>query len=44
MICRGKGENREHGDKVIKEVLENWDEIMYSKTTFQERDKKNETD
>ena len=23
MICRGKGEHKEYGDRVIKEVLEN---------------------
>lgn len=44
MICRGKGENKEYGDKVIKEVLKNWDKIMYGKTTNQEGDMENETD
>lgn len=36
MIPRGKGENKEHCDKVIKEILKHWDEIMYGKTTNQE--------
>ena len=42
MICRGKGENKEYGDRVIKEVLENWDKIMYGKTTIQEGEEKDE--
>lgn len=40
MIPTGKGENREHGDRVIKEVLKNWDKIMYGKTTIQEGEEK----
>lgn len=42
MICRGKGENKEHCDKVIREVLEHWEETMYGKTTNQKGDKENE--
>lgn len=42
MICRGKGENKEYSDKVIEEVLKNWDKIMHGKTTNQEGDKENE--
>ena len=44
MICRGKGENKEYGDRVIKEVLENWDKIMYGKTTNQKGEKEDEID
>lgn len=32
MIFRGKGENKEHCDRVIKDVLEHWDEAI-GKTT-----------
>lgn len=42
MICRGKGENKEHSDRVIKEVLKDWDEIMYGKTTNQEGEEEDE--
>lgn len=44
MICRGKGENEEHSDRVIKEVLKDWDKIMYGKTTIQEGEEKDEVD
>ena len=44
MIPRGKGENKEYSDRVIKEVLENWDKIMYGKTTIQEGEEKDEVD
>lgn len=44
MICRGKGQNKEHCDKVIKEILENWDKVMYGKTTNREGDRENEVD
>lgn len=44
MICRGKGENREYSDKVIKEVLKDWDKIMYGKTTNREGERKDEVD
>lgn len=37
MICRNKGDNKEYSDKVIKEVLNHWDEIMYRKKTNQEK-------
>lgn len=37
MIPRGKGENKERSDRVIKEVLKDWDEIMYGKTTNREK-------
>lgn len=43
MIPRGKGENEEHCDKVIKEILEHWDETI-GKTTNQEGDRENEVD
>lgn len=29
MIYKGKGENKEYCNKVIEEILNNWDEIMY---------------
>ena len=32
-----KGENKEYSDRVIKEVLKDWDEIMYGKTTNREK-------
>ena len=44
MICRGKGTNKEYCDKVIKEVLEHWDEIMYGKTTNHEGEREDEAD
>ena len=44
MICRGKGENKEYSDRVIKEVLKDWDEIMYGKTTNQKGEKEDEID
>ena len=44
MICRGKGKNKEHCNKVIGEVLEHWDEIMYGKTTNQEGEREDEVD
>lgn len=40
MICRGKGENKGYSDRVIGEVLKNWDKIMYGKTTDQEGEEK----
>lgn len=44
MICRGKGKNKEHCDKVIREVLERWDESVYDKTTKQKGEEENEAD
>lgn len=44
MIRRGKGENKEYCDRVIREVLENWDETMYGKTTNREGEEENEAD
>lgn len=44
MTCRGKGENKEYGDKVIGEVLDRWDEIVYGKTTNQEGDREDAVD
>ena len=44
MICRGKGEDKECSDRVIGEVLEHWDEIMYGKTTNQKGEEENEAD
>ena len=44
MICRDKGENKEYCDRVIGEVLEHWDEIVYGKTTNQKGEEGNETD
>lgn len=44
MIRRGKGENKEYSDRVIGEVLERWDEIMYGKTTNQKGKEENEAD
>ncbi len=35
MICRGKGKNKEYCSKVIKEILEHWDELVWGKTTNQ---------
>lgn len=35
MIPRGKGENKEYSDRVIREVLKNWDKVMYGKTMNQ---------
>lgn len=42
MIPTGNGENKEHCDKVIREVLDRWDETMYGKTTNQKGDKEDE--
>lgn len=42
MICRGKGENKEYSDRVIRELLDHWDEIMYGKTTNQEGEEEDE--
>lgn len=44
MICRGKGENEEYCDKVISEILENWEErvcnnIQKEKCNVNEYDK-----
>ena len=44
MIPRGKGEDKEHSDRVIRDVLEQWDKIMYGKTTNRKGDKENEVD
>jgi len=44
VICRGKGENKEYSDRVIGEVLEHWDEIMYGKTTIQKGEEEHEID
>ena len=44
MICRGKGEDKEYSNKVIGEVLEHWDEIMYGKTTNQKGEEEKEAD
>ena len=44
MIPTGKGENKEYCDKVIREVIDRWDEIMYGKTTNHKGDKENEID
>ena len=41
MICRGKGENKEYSDQVIKEILETWDRDV-CKTTNQEGDREDE--
>ena len=43
MIRKGKGENKEYCDRVIGEVLEHWDEIMYGKTTNREGEEEHET-
>lgn len=40
MICRGNGENKEYCDKVIKELLNNWDELV-CKTHSKRHIKKN---
>ena len=41
MIPRGKGENKEYSDQVIKEILETWDRDV-CKTTNQEGDREDE--
>lgn len=38
-----KGENKEYSDRVIKEILKNWDKDV-CKTTNQEGDRANEID
>lgn len=43
MICRGKGENKEYCDRVIKEILEHWDETI-GKTTNTKGVKEDEAD
>ncbi len=42
VIPRGKGENKEHCDRVIREVVDRWDEVMYGKTTNQKGEEKDE--
>ena len=42
MIPRGKGENKEYSDRVIREVLKDWDKVMYGKTTNQKGEEKDE--
>lgn len=42
MIPRGSGENKEYSDRVIREVLKDWDEVMYGKTTNQKGEEKDE--
>lgn len=44
MICRGKGENKEHSNKVIEEVLKHWEENVCGKTTNQKGDEEDEAD
>ena len=43
MIPRGKGEDKEHSDRVIRDVLERWD-VIIGKTTNRKGDKENEVD
>lgn len=35
MVCRGKGEDKEYCDRVIKDVLSQWDRTVCNKTTNQ---------
>lgn len=42
MICKGKGENKEYCDQVIKEILEHWDELVWGKTTNEAGENKDE--
>ena len=43
MIPRGKGEDKKHSDRVIRDVLEQWD-VIIGKTTNRKGDKENEVD
>lgn len=38
MICRGKGENKEYCDRVIEDILKQWEQSVSGKTTNQEGD------
>lgn len=44
MIPRGSGENKEYSDRVIREVVDHWDEIMYGKTTNRKGEEEHEVD
>ncbi|WP_289290922.1 hypothetical protein [Sporofaciens musculi] len=44
MICRGKGENKEDCDRVIEDILKQWEENVCGKTTNQKGDEANEVD
>lgn len=44
MIRKGKGENKEYSDRVIKEILENWNKTVYTRTTNREGEEEYETD
>ncbi len=43
MICRGKGENKEYCDRVIREILENWEKEV-DKTTNQKGEREDAAD
>ncbi len=44
MICRGKGENKEYCDRVIEDILKQWEENVCGKTTNQKGDEADEVD
>ena len=44
MICRGKGENKADCDRVIEDILKQWEENVCGKTTNQKGDEANEVD
>ena len=44
MICTGRGENREYCDRVMKDILERYDDEVCGKTTNQEGDREHEVD
>ena len=43
MIPRGTGENKEHSNRVIRDVLEQWD-VIIGKTTNRKGEKEHEVD
>ena len=44
MLCKGKGENKEYCERVIKDILSQWDRTVCDKTTNQEGDREHEVD
>jgi hypothetical protein len=44
LLYNGKGENKEYCDRVIKDILKQWEQNVSGKTTNQEGDRKNEVD